>query len=140
MFGGREKDNKCKVFMEAVPDRTANTLLTIIQKWVAPGPIIWSDSWKSYNRIPDLPEGYKHATVNHSQNFVDPESGTCTNRIESDWRHGKAEFPRFGTRPETYSSYLAVFMWKRKYAGEYLFMQLIRDIARIHPGPVTEAV
>ena len=140
VFGGREKDNKRKVFMEAVPDRTANTLLTIIQKWVAPGSIIWSDCWKSYNKIPDLPEGYKHATVNHSQNFVDPESGTCTNRIESDWRHAKVEFARFGTRPEMYSSYLAVFMWKRKYAGEDLFMQLIRDIARIHPGPVTEAV
>lgn len=135
VFGGREKDDKRKVFMEAVPDRTAVTLLNIIQKWVAPGSIIWSDCWKSYNKIPELPEGYKHATVNHSQNFVDPETGTCTNRIESDWRHAKAEFPRFGTKPDMYSSYLAVFMWKRKHAGEDLFMQLIRDIAKIHPGP-----
>lgn len=135
VFGGREKDDKRKVFMEAVPDRTADTLLAIIQKWVAPGSIIWSDCWRSYNKIPTLPEGYKHATVNHSQNFVDPETGTCTNRIESDWRHAKAEFPRFGTKPDMYSSYLAVFMWKRKHAGEDLFMQLVRDIAKIHPGP-----
>ena len=80
--------------MEAVPDRTAVTLLIIIQKWVAPGSIIWSDCWKSYNKISQLPEGYKNATVYHSQNFVVPETGTCTNRLESDWRHTKDEFPR----------------------------------------------
>ena len=34
VFGGREKDNKKKVFMEPVEDRSANTLLAIIQKWL----------------------------------------------------------------------------------------------------------
>ena len=139
VFGGREKDNKSKVFMEAVPDRKADTLLAIIQRWIAPGSIIWSDCWKSYDRIPKLPEGYKHATVNHSKNFVDPETGTCTNRIESDWRHAKGEFPRYGTRPEMYSSYLGFFMWKRKHFGKDLFLDLIKDIAIIHPGTGTES-
>ena len=97
VFGGREKDDKTKVFMEAVPDRKAETLFAIIQKWIALGSIFWSDCWKSYDRIPQLPEGYSHATVNYSKNFVDPDTGTCTNRIESDWRHAKGEFPRFGT-------------------------------------------
>ena len=69
VFGGREKDNKRKVFMKAVPDRTENTLLTIIQKWVAPGSITWSDCWKSYYSIPDLPEGYKHATFKTAKTF-----------------------------------------------------------------------
>ena len=141
VFGGREKDAKTQVFMEAVPDRKAETLLAIIQKWIAPGSIIWSDCWKSYDRIPQLLEGYSHATVNHSKNFVDPDTGTCTNRIESDWRHAKGEFPRFGTRPEMYSSYLGVFMWKRKYFGQDYFLQLIKDIAKLYPGPgsVTES-
>ena len=85
VFGGREKENKTKIFMEPVEDRTADTLLPIIQKWIKPGSIIWCDCWKAYGKIPQLPEGYKHGTVNHSTNFADPDSGVCTNRIESDW-------------------------------------------------------
>ena len=67
VFGGRERDIKKKVFMLPVENRTADTLLGVIQQWIAPGSIIWSDCWKSYNRIPDLPEGYRHGTVNHSK-------------------------------------------------------------------------
>ena len=55
--------------------------------------IIWSDCWKAYGKISQFPEGYKHGTVNHSTNFVDPDTGACTNRIESVWRHSKQEFP-----------------------------------------------
>lgn len=134
VFGGREKEDKRKVFMEAVENRTAETLLAVIQKWIAPGSVIWSDCWKSYDRIPQLPEGYTHLTVNHSKHFVDPESGTCTNRIESDWRHAKAEFPQFGTKPELYAGYLAVFMWKRRHYDNDLFTSFLKDVARVYPG------
>ena len=93
--------------MEAVTDRKAETMLAIIQKWIAPGSIICSDCWIGYDKIPSFSEGYQRATVNHSKNFADPETGTCTNSIESDWRHAKGLFPRYGTRPEMYTSYLA---------------------------------
>ena len=117
--------------MVAVEDRTAETLLAVIQKWIAPGSIIWSDCWRSYNKIPELPQGYRHQTVDHSKNFVDPQTGTCTNRIECDWRHAKAEFPRYGTKPEHYSGYLSVFMWKRKHDGYDKFIAFLRDVAAI---------
>lgn len=132
VFGGREWDDKPKVTVE---NRTAETLIAIIREWIAAGSIIWSDCWKRYNSIPTLPEGYQHGTVNHSKNFVDPESGVCTNRIESDWRPAKAKFPRFGKRPEHYTGYLSVFMWKRKHFGEDLFTAIIKDIAIIYSGP-----
>lgn len=136
VFGGREKDNKRKVFMEPVENRTADTLLAVIQKWIAPGSIIWSDCWKSYDRIPSLPEGYSHYTVNHSKNFVDPQTGTCTNRIESDWRHAKAVCPRFGTTTEMYQSYLAVFMWRRRNDSSDVdpFMSFLKDVVKLYPG------
>ena len=38
-----------------------------------------------------------HGTVNHSTNFVDLDPGLETNRIESDSRHAKQEFPAYGT-------------------------------------------
>ena len=37
VFGGRETENKKKVFMVPVEDRTADTLIAVIQRWVAPG-------------------------------------------------------------------------------------------------------
>ena len=139
VFGGRGKDNKKKVFMEPVENRTSATLLAVIQKWIAPGSIIRSDCWKSYDAIPTLPEGYSHQTVNHSKHFVDPESGTRTNRIESDWRHAKAQFPRFGTKSEFYTGYLSVFMWKRRNEDDDLFIAFLKDVAIQFPGPQTES-
>ena len=47
----------------------------------------------------------------------------------------KAELARFVKKKDMYSNCLAVFMWKRIYAGEDLFMLLIRDIAKIYTGP-----
>ena len=41
-------------FMEVVPDRTANTLLPIIQQHVAPGTEIWSDQWRAYTQVVHL--------------------------------------------------------------------------------------
>jgi hypothetical protein len=73
--------------MVLVEDHTADTLISLIRRWIEPRSMIWSDCWKSYNIIPNSPEGCKHATVNYSQHFVDPEKRTCTNRKENYWRH-----------------------------------------------------
>lgn len=60
-----------KLFIEYVPDRSATALLTVIKKWIKPDTIIVSACWKAYNCLET--EGYKHLTVNHSYNFVDPD-------------------------------------------------------------------
>ena len=59
-------------FMEVVPQRTASTLLPIINQHVAPGTIVHTDEWSSYSRMSSLPNVASHATVNHSITFVDP--------------------------------------------------------------------
>ena len=95
LFGGVERgSNKC--FLIPVERRNADTLLPIIQNFVLPGTVVMSDLWAAYNGIKNLPEGYQHLTVNHSLNFVDPDSGTCTNAIESTWQKFKHE-KRYGT-------------------------------------------
>jgi hypothetical protein len=67
-------------------------LLPIIQQHIAPGTEIHTDCWKVYDHLNQ--HGYLHKTVNHSDPddpFISPE-GIHTNRIESQWRPGKAHF------------------------------------------------
>jgi len=70
-----------------VDDRHAETLISIIQKFVLPGTAIYSDEWAAYCGLAQL--FYVHRTVNHSQNFVGSTTGTCTNAIEAYWSHVK---------------------------------------------------
>ena len=58
--------------------------------------------------------GYKHVTVNHSKEFINPKNDACTNRIESDWRHAKVPMPRYGVHKGLHLGYLAEFMWMKK--------------------------
>jgi len=112
IFGGFERESK-KLFIEPVPNRSAQTLLDIIKKKIKPGTKIISDCWKAYDCL--YHEGYLHETVNHKYNFVDPDTSAHTQHIERAWRETRNNIPRFGTRKEHYISYIAEFMFKRKY-------------------------
>ena len=56
--------------MYAVPNRSAATLMPIIQNSILPGTTVMSDLWRAYGGINAM--GFNHFTVNHSVNFVDP--------------------------------------------------------------------
>jgi len=73
--------------IQLVDDRSAQTLIPVIQKFIIPGTTIFSDQWSAYRQLQNL--GYDHKTVNHSENFVDPQTGTCTNAIEAYWSRVK---------------------------------------------------
>ena len=112
VFGGRERDNGKKCFFEIVERRDKPTLLSIIKKRILPGSVIMSDCWKAYDCLSK--EGYTHMTVNHSENFKDPETGAHTNSIEGTWqkiKHG-VSFPKFGIKSEHLGGYLAEYHWR----------------------------
>ena len=55
---------------------------------VRSGTTLHSDQWKAYLNISrDL--GFRHQTVNHRENFVDPITGVHTQSIESYWNRQK---------------------------------------------------
>lgn len=104
VFGGIERGTR-KFFMVAVEDRTSETLVNIIKNKIRPNTTIYSDCWKSYDNLDK--EGYSHLTVNHSLNFVEPQTGTHTQNIERMWLEVRKLVPRFGRRKKHYEGYLS---------------------------------
>ena len=89
IFGMIQRDTR-KVALIIVPNRGANDLILLIQRTVLPGTTIMSDRWAAYNQLSTL--GYRHLSVNHSDNFIDPATGAHTQPIEEFWGHSKALF------------------------------------------------
>jgi transposase-like protein len=87
VFGGIERGSG-RTFLETVNDRSAETLIELIKKWIRPGTTVITDCWAAYRSLPD--EGFTHLRVNHSITFVDEDTGAHTNTIESTWKHVKA--------------------------------------------------
>ena len=67
LFGAKQKTQPHRNLFFVVPDRSAQTMLPIIRKYVARDSIIFTDAWPAYN---DLHRDYKHYTVVHKKRFV----------------------------------------------------------------------
>ena len=80
--------------MMTVPDRSAQSLLPIMQGHLRTSTIVYSDRWRAYSRVQQLPSVAQHGTVNQSLNFVDPTKGVHTQNIESYWNRVKTKFKR----------------------------------------------
>ena len=131
-----------------VQKRDADTLLNLIRSHVAPGTQIWSDCWRAYMRIDQLPEDYIHLTVNHSEFYVDPHTGVNTNAIEASWsrlRHNICRTKR-GVGKEL-SFHLAELWWKslqhvpnpsrnghtnKTFRDTRIFMKFLNLISRVY--------
>uniref|UniRef100_A0A914VS85 ISXO2-like transposase domain-containing protein n=1 Tax=Plectus sambesii TaxID=2011161 RepID=A0A914VS85_9BILA len=132
----------------SVQKRDAKTLLNLIRNHVAPGTQIWSDCWRAYMRIDQLPEGYIHLTVNHSEFYTDDTTGVNTNAIEAAWnrlRHNICRTKR-GVGKEL-SFHLAELWWKslqrlphpsrsgrssRTFRNSCIFMNFLNLIRRVY--------
>uniref|UniRef100_A0A0L8GRX1 ISXO2-like transposase domain-containing protein n=1 Tax=Octopus bimaculoides TaxID=37653 RepID=A0A0L8GRX1_OCTBM len=130
VLGALERDTR-RCFLVAVEDRSADTLLEIIQERALPGTTIISHLWRSYNTLNQL--GYRHFTVNHSINFVDPITFATTSHIECLWKHVKNCNKRVnGTARSLLQSHLIEFMWRYEFKDE-IFGKLLEQIRHLHP-------
>lgn len=134
VFGGICRQTR-ECFMFCVPDRRAATLMPIIATHVRPGSTVISDQWRAYNGIANnLP--LTHHTVNHSLNFVDPNSGAHTQNIERSWKSAKERNKRHnGTHRHMLDSYMCEFMWRQrvKVTGMDVFTTILHDIGQFWP-------
>lgn len=73
VFGLKSRAPDAGPIFYVVPRRDSNTLLPIIRFHVQANSTIISDEWRAYGAFRQL--GFRHMTVNHSRNFVNPVTG-----------------------------------------------------------------
>lgn len=135
VFGICEKDESTGV-IEAryfvVLKRDRETLFDIILNEVEKKSTIHSDEWRAYRTLDQ--HGYIHETVNHSQFFVDPDTGAHTQRIESLWGPLKQKIVRNmrGTSDDLLPSYLAEAWWRLRHRHEDLLNVFLEDLKAVY--------
>jgi hypothetical protein len=96
-------------------NRSAETLIGLIKKWILPGTTIISDCWAAYISLHE--EGYTHFTVNHSFEFVDETTGAHTDTIECTWKQVKVLLSPYNRKAD-YVYILAEYMFQQKCKAE----------------------
>ena len=120
--------------MVPVEKRDSDTLLRIIEEKIHPGTTIISDCWRAYNCLSE--RGYEHLTVNHSINFVDPDTGASTQNIERVWRDVRRDIPTFGRRQHHFVGYLSFALFKKVFPeAQQRFCHFLLAAADLYPPP-----
>ena len=76
-------------YLERVDTKDTETLLPNINSVVEPGSVVHTGTYRGIMRM-----GLEHRTINHSVNFVEPDSGLHTQHIESYWNRKKTIIKR----------------------------------------------
>lgn len=130
VFGGVERTDARRMFVERVENRSADTLLEIIGRRVHPDSAILSDCWAAYNLISSR-LNIDHMRVNHSVSFVDSATGAHTNTIEGTWRGLKFAIPNRSRAEDRIDGHLFELMWRRRSEGHVWesLLECLRDVS-----------
>lgn len=136
LFGAIERQSKhCVVVPLVEPGsvkRDAATLVPLIKKYILPGSVIVSDSWRAYCNLSK--ENYTHKVINHSENFVDPsDSEVHTQNIERLWRDIKEWIKRPGIRSTFLQQYISRYLFLRSTEEGREVHRFLKEAARLYP-------
>lgn len=109
VLGGIEGETG-NCFLVPIQNRKRETLFEVIQNNINPGTTIMTDCWRAYEGLEEL----GHYTVNHTNNFVDPNTNAHTQRQEVLWRHVKVTLPNYSRHQNLMVGYLSKFIFTRK--------------------------
>ena len=105
------------------------------------GTIFCSDGWKAYNKLRDhlQIEDCLHFSVNHSENFVDTETG-ARKQLRGCGDTVKHFLPSFGLKSRDLHTYLGTFLWHRycKQRKLDMFVKFLKCAAEIRPPDKNE--
>ena len=121
VFGGVERrlDGTWNGFIEPVQDRSAATLLEIIERRIERGTRIVLDGWASYSSLNTF--GYIHDVVIHEDNFVDPNDPSInTQRVENFWMLLKKFLRVKGTNRAPHNwEYICEFLFRKQFTDVF---------------------
>ena len=109
MYGKFEDSDKESVMK--IP-KSAEVLNKLVQKYVRPNSVIFTDKWPGYNHLKKLEEEkYTHKTVSHRNGFINKKKPFVhTNTIESFWTYFKNKNISPGRRLKNMERYIARFL------------------------------
>lgn len=138
ILGGICRDDN-EFFLVQVPNRNAKTLMEKIRDHVSEGSVIYTDCWNDYKTEKLDEAAFHHFRVNHKYNFVDPTSGSHTQKIKRLWGSAKwRNKKRRGTALHHLESYLAEFLFRHHVGHDNVCDALLTAIAELWPPEVSE--
>ena len=124
-----------KYRIEILPNnqRDGETLLRLINRHVEKESTIVTDCWRGYNGLDA--DGFNHLTVNHTYNFVDPDTFAHTQTIESSWRALKKRILRGGVRKQNLADHLCEYLWRTEMINKKkdFFEGFLEEIRQVFP-------
>ena len=127
------------MFLVIVPKCDRDTLIPIIKSRIREGTTIISDGWSSYRTLKN--EGFTHLILNHSQNFVDPNTGAHTQNIENLWWQIKRQLPETYSRNDQLYLHLSEYMWLQlRKDTQDLFVTFLKDVAKYYNGNIRSSL
>ena len=118
-------DNASDARFFIVERQDRGTLHHIIEREVQTGSTIYTDCWLGYNGLSSL--GFIHSTVDHSKHFIDPVTGTNTQRIEAIWTRLRLKMVKQMKLSPLIDSHLIEHWYRLKYKQD-LFETFLNDI------------
>jgi hypothetical protein len=132
VFGLTEKidESRADTRMFLVQKRDRDTLRPIIEQCCADGSIIVSDEWRAYRGLDNWGHSYRHETVNHSEEFINQDTGAHTQNIEREWKTVKSKVVkrRNGFKNGDEMRGLLAEHWFRRLNGPDLFYPILDAI------------
>ncbi len=130
VFGMVERGGR--VVASKVPDAMAMTLMPQIEKRVLPESVVYTDEWKSYNRLER--SGYQHRRIHHSQEIY-VMGDVHTNTIEGFWSLVKRGIggTHHAVSAKWLQGYLNEYAWRYNHRddGQAQFLTLLLRSASI---------
>ena len=139
VFGAIDTVSK-KVAIFQVANRTKRELTRYIEQYVAPRSVLHTDMWGGYFSLSQHPNQYVHRTVNHSENFVDPDTGVHTQMIEGFWGNAKDLIKSMhGVHSNQMAAMLDEITWRWNNKERDTFDALIGLMNRYYPCDQVDA-
>jgi IS1 family transposase len=131
LFGAIDAVTKAFI-VRNIDNRSEIELRRVILETILEGSTIHSDMWPAYMSFLGNSSEFKHGSVNHKMNYVDPITKVHTNLIENLWSLLKR---RLRSKHQSFHAhldeYIDEFCFRKRYGTEgkyHMFMLLLKKI------------